>query len=227
MRNGRRYIATVARGKDICLQGDKSDVQLQITAKCPDKAYFMEVRTDVSSFSSIQCNAELVISNGECFIAPMIKVLAPAKTDTSAYILWIPHCLSKDDDMSNVKVRMLKENRLPAQAIVEVPESKHGGRDLYYKIGPRYIELHTPDFSEVFCTICQTPPHCLTRATSFIFGKFETFDEAGATVNEVEIRPYFCSIPYKEIVDFRQVSTTMCFQAQHSNVQPIIDTVQS
>ncbi len=200
-------MATVARGEDICLQGDKSDVQLKITATCPTRAHFMEVRTDLSSFSSIKVNNKPLIPDDECFIAPVVEVLGPARTDTSAYILKIPHCLNETDDKTKVKVRMLKDNRLQAQALVEVPfENKSGDRVLYYAIGPRYIELHTPDFSEVFCTICQTPLHCLTRATSFFFGKFESCEEDGETLHEVEFRPYFCSIPYAEIRDFRQVN---------------------
>ncbi len=212
VRNGRKYMATVARGEDICLQGDKSDVQLKITATCPTRAHFMEVRTDLSSFSSIKVNNKPLIPVDECFIAPVVKVLGPAKTNTSAYILRIPHCLNDEDDMSKVKVRMLKENRLPAQALVDVPDSKVGNSDPFYEIGERFIEVHTPNFSEVFCTICQTPLHCLTRATSFFFGKFESSIEEGDTLHEVEIRPYFCSIPYKEIIDFRQVSPFVCLR---------------
>ena len=52
-RQGRRYIATVARGEAISLQGDKSDVKLEIKEGCPKRAYLMEVRTDPSNFSSI------------------------------------------------------------------------------------------------------------------------------------------------------------------------------
>ncbi len=205
VRRGRTYLATVARGGNFCLQGEQSDVHLQITSKCPTRAHLMEVKTDLANFNSIKVNGKPLIPDDECFIAPVVKVLGPAKTNTSAYILRIPHCLSEADDKSKVKVRMLKENRLPAQALVEVPENKYGDMDLYYEIDARYIELHTPDFSEVFCTICQTPLHCLSRATCFFFGSFESCEQDGLMQHEVEIRPYFCSIPYAEIKDFRQV----------------------
>ncbi len=187
-------------GEDIQLQGNKSDVQLQIKADCPTRAHLMGIRTDLSSFASI-------IPDDECFIAPVVKVLAPAKTNISAYILRIPHCLSEDDDRRKVKVRMLHENRHPAEALVEVlPRDKEGQRALFYDIDASHIELHTPHFCEIICTICQTPLHCLTRATSFFFGNFESCEEDGVMQHEVEIRPYFCSIPYAEIKDFREVS---------------------
>ena len=204
-------MATVHRGKACCLQGNESDVQLEITDKCPTRAHLMEVRTDLANFKNI-------ISVGECFIAPVVKVLAPAKTDTSAYILRIPHCLSEDDDRSKVKVRMLKENRRPAETLVDVPMgNKHGDRTCFFEVTTSHIELHTPDFSEVFCTICQTPLHCLTRATSFLFGSFESSEGDGDAVeHEVQIRPYFCSIPYAEIIDFRQVCIWLCFLTIYS-----------
>ena len=72
-RKGRRYLATVAKGKTISLQGDKSDVKLEIREGCPKRAYLMEVRTDPSRFDSI-------IPNNECFISPIVEVLAPAET---------------------------------------------------------------------------------------------------------------------------------------------------
>ena len=96
-RKGRRYLATVAKGEAINLQGDKSDVRLEISKGCPKRAYLMEVRTDPSSFGSI-------IPDNECFISPIVEVLAPAETNTSSYTLWIPHCLDEDDDRSKVKV---------------------------------------------------------------------------------------------------------------------------
>ena len=95
-RKGRRYLATVAKGEAISLKGDKSDVKLEIGKGCPKRAYLMEVRTDPSSFASI-------IPDNECFISPTVKVLAPAKTSTSSYVLMIPHCLDKDDDRTKVK----------------------------------------------------------------------------------------------------------------------------
>ena len=195
-------MATVARGEDICLQGDKSDVQLHITAGCPKRAHLMEVRTDLSSFASI-------IPDDECFIAPVVDVLAPAKTDSSAYILRIPHCLTKDDDRANVKVKMWHENRHPKYALLEVPpRDKCTDGVLFYDIDDSLIQLHTNGFCKVLCTVCKTPLFCLSRATSFFFGKFESFEEDATTQHEVQIRPYFCSVPYEVITDFRQVKNS-------------------
>ncbi len=194
-------MVTVAKGAATNLQGDKSDVKLLITADCPKRAYLMEVRTDLSKFGSY-------IPDDECFIAPMVDVQAPAKTETSAYILEIPHCLSEDDSKHNVKVRLLHEDRFPQHLLVEVPpRDKCTDGVLFYDINDRLIELHTPHFCKVLCTICQTPLHCLERATNFFFGNFESFEEDGVTQHEVEIRPYFCSIPYEKITDFREVGS--------------------
>ncbi len=199
VQNGRRYVATVVKGKDVQCQGDNSDVQLHIIAGCPKRAHYMEVRTDLSNFASI-------IPDNECFIAPVIDVLAPARTKTSAYVLTIPHCLSEGDDRNNVKVRMWHENRKPVHAIVDVPpRDKCTDGILFYDIDHSFIKLHTAHFCKVVCTICQTPLHCLDRATSFFFGKFENIVEDSKEKHEVEIRPYFCSIPYAEIKDFQQV----------------------
>ena len=71
-RKGRRYLATVAKGEATSLQGDKSDVQLEIKEGCPKRAYLMEVRTDPSSFGSI-------IPDDECFISPIVIVRGCAR----------------------------------------------------------------------------------------------------------------------------------------------------
>ncbi len=192
-------MATVAKGEDICLQGDNSDVQLHITAGCPKRAHMMEVRTDLSSFTSM-------IPDDECFIAPVVDILAPAKTGRSSYVLRIPHCLSEDDDRSQVKVRMFVDNKYPPHNMVDVPlKVKNTDEVLFYEMDSNFIELHTSHFCKVTCTICESELHCLKRATNFIFGKIEASEECGKRQNLVEIRPYFCAIANKEIKDFRVV----------------------
>ena len=209
-RKGRRYLATVADGEATRIQGDKSDVRLEIKEGCPKRAYLMEVRTDLSNFGS-------VIPDDECFISPVVEVLAPAETSTSSYTLRIPHCLDEGDDRTKVKVRMIYENRNPA--VVEVPKGNAGA--LYYDIDDRFIELHTKHFCKIICTICQTPYHCLDRVINFCFAKFKTQQQQkswkvrnflkglfqrndGNVRHLVEIRPYFCSVP-RVIRDFREV----------------------
>ena len=202
-RKGRRYLATVGKGEAISLQGDKSNVKLEINKGCPRRAYLMEVRTDPKSFGSI-------IPDNECFISPIVEVLAPAETRTSSFLLRIPHCLDEDDDRSKVKVRMIHENRNPA--VVEVP--KGNGDTPYYDIDARFIELHTTHFTTVMCTICQTPYHCRGRITNFWFAKFETeekkADKGLSVLHDVEIRPYFGGVLHAT-VDFRKV-TESAFQ---------------
>ena len=197
-RKGRRYIATVAKGEAISLHGDKSDVKLEIKEGCPKRAYLMEVRTDLSTFMSI-------IPDDECFISPIVKILAPAETSTSSYTLRIPHCLDDDDNWTKVKVRLIHENRNPA--VVEVPKGNAGA--LYYDIDARFIELHTTHFTKVICTICQTPYHCRERINSLWFARFDTTEKiqdlnVTKLSHNVEIRPYFGSILY-DIIDFRKV----------------------
>ena len=193
-RNGRRYLATVAKGSDTVLRGDRSDVKLEIKKGCPKRAYLMEVRTDLSNFGSI-------IPDDECFISPIVEILAPAETNRSNYVLRIPHCLDEDDDRTKVKVRMVHENRIPA--VVEVPKGNAGA--LYYDIDDRFIELHTTHFTKVICTICETPYHCRGRINSLWYAKFETqLQEASTVQHDIEIRPYFCGV-IQAIVDFRQV----------------------
>ena len=189
-RGGRKYLATVARSEAISLRGDKSDVKLEIKEGCPERTCLMEVRTDPKSFESI-------IPDNECFISPIVEVLAPAETNTSSYVLTIPHCLDEDDDRTKVKVRMIHENRAPA--VVEVPKGNTGA--VYYEINARFIELHTTHFTTVICTICQTPYHCRERINNLWFANFDTS-------NNVEVRPYFGGILYK-IVDFRKVSNIL------------------
>ena len=171
----------------------------------------MEVRTDLSKFGS-------VIPDNECFISPIVEVLAPAETSSSAFILRIPHCLDEDDDKGKVKVRMIHENRNPAA--VEVPKGNAG--DLFYDIDAMFINLHTKHFCKIICTICQTPYYCLDRVINFCFAKFETQQQQqktrkirsflkglfqkndGNIQHQVEIRPYFCSV-LSIIRDFREV----------------------
>ena len=52
-RGGRRYLATVNKGEATSLQGDKSEVKLEISKGCPKRAFLMEVRTDLNNFKSI------------------------------------------------------------------------------------------------------------------------------------------------------------------------------
>ena len=225
-RKGRRYLATVGKGEAASLQGDKSDVKLEIKEGCPKRAYLMEVRTDLSSFGSI-------IPDDECFISPIVEVLAPAETNTSQYILRIPHCLDEDDNRNNVKVRMIHENRVPA--VVEVPvRAKCTDGVLFYDIDSTYIELHTKRFCVVICTICQTPYHCLESVTISCFAKFDTqylhVNRAQKIKNffksltqrntspvqhDVEMRLYFCGVLYT-IVDFRKVYYFGSFQVKES-----------
>ena len=160
----------------------------------------MEVRTDLSSFESI-------IPDDECFISPIVEVLAPAETSNSYYILRIPHCLEEGDNWTKLKVRLVRENKNPA--VVEVPKGKDGA--LFYGIDDKFIELHTTHFCLVICTICETPYHCRGRINSFWFAKFDTQQLNAASsqkstsfLNVVEIRPYFGGMLYN-IGDFIQV----------------------
>ncbi len=193
-------MATVANGKDICLQGDKSDVQLYITAGCPKSVHLMEVRTDLASFGSI-------IPDNECFIAPVVEVLAPAQTDTSMYILRIPHCLTTINERNSVKIMLQHEKKHTAPSFVEVPpRDKCRDGVLFYDIDHSFIDLHTTTFCNVLCTICDKHYHCLDRATNFVFGNLyeNKLENKGET--KVEIRPYFCSTLYKRIPDLQEVS---------------------
>ena len=198
-RKGRRYLVTVVRGEATSLQGNRSDVKLEINKGCPRTAYLMEVRTDLSNFGS-------VIPDNECFISPIVEVLAPAETSISSHVLHIPHCLDKDDDRTKVKVRLVHENRVPA--VVEVPKGNAGA--LYYDIDDRFIRLHTTHFCQVICSICQEPTHCFDRVTTLCFAKFEQTTNWRWIIPknpihyEVEIRPYFCSV-LGNIKDFIEV----------------------
>ena len=205
MKNGRRYLAMVAKGEATSLQGDKSDVRLEIGEVCPKRAYLMEVRTDLSNFGSIISEDKFTIPDGECFISPIVEVLAPAETNTSSYVLRIPHCLDEDDDRTKVKVRMIHENRNPA--VIEVPKGNAG--PLFYDIDARFIELHCTHFCHVICTICQTPYHCRGGINSFWFARFDTqeqiLEKSQNLQHDVEIRPYFGGVLHTT-VDFRKVS---------------------
>ena len=194
-RKGRRYLATVAKGEAISLQGDQSDVKLEIKKGCPKGAYLMEVRTDLSNFGSF-------IPDDECFISPIVEVLAPTETNTSSYILWISHCLRDEDDLSKVKVRMIHENRNPA--VVEVPvRAKCADGVLFYDIHSNFIKLHTPHFTKVACSTCQRY-HCLDRINVEWYAKlipqeihptgFLTFLDwlIGNKHRDVEIKCYIC-----------------------------------
>ena len=195
VKKDRKYICTVATGESTSLQEDQSDVKLEIKEGCPNGAYMMEVRTDLSNFGSI-------IPDNECFISPIVEVLAPAEINTSSYVLRIPHCLDEDDDRTKVKVRMIHENRNPA--VVEVPKGNAGV--LFYDINARFIELHTTHFCHVICTICGTPYHCRGRITNFWFANIDTEQQNSL----VEIRNYFGGVLHT-IAEFKQVLSTFYF----------------
>ena len=210
-RKGRRYLATVVRSEATSLQGDKSDVKLDIKKGCPKRAYLMEVRTDLSNFGSF-------IPDDECFISPVVEVLAPAETSTC--ILRIPHCLHDEDDRSKVKVRMVDENGTPNS--IEVPErTKCTDGVLFYDIDARFIELHTPHLTKVICTICQKPYHCRERINSIWYAKLHTqelsvtglrkwYIGGKETRHDVEIRSYLCA-DLHTMDELRNVNTFLLF----------------
>ena len=200
VRKGRRYMAAVGRGKAITLQGDKSDVKLEIKEGCPKRAYLMEVRTDVTNFGSI-------IPNNECFISPIVEVLAPAETNTSSYTLRIPHCLDEDDERSKVRVRLIHKNRNPADVLVP-DRTKCTDGVLFYDIDSNFIELHTPHFTTIACTYCHVDFYCLDTIKIFCFAKFITQNRNIHSRHDVEIRPYFCGI-VQGLRDFREVKTIL------------------
>ena len=55
----------------LSIQRDKSDVKLEIKEGCLKRACLMEVRT------------KSIIPDNECFISPIVEVVAPAETSTS------------------------------------------------------------------------------------------------------------------------------------------------
>ena len=215
-RKGRVYLGTIPNGKAATLQGDKSDVKLEIAKKCPKKLHLMTVRTDLFNFKDS-------IRKDECFISPVVEVLAPAETSTSSYILRIPHCLDEKDDKSKVNVRMIHENGNE----VFVPErAECTDGVLFFDIDPDFIELHTTHFTQVICTICQTPYQCMGKIKVLWYGKYNTHPRNASYVesvmrfltrnnrptlhHDVEIRPYFCSA-LKRTLDFAMVSRYLAF----------------
>ena len=191
-RKGRKYIATVTRGEATSLQGDKSDVELQIKKGSRKRAYLMEVRTDLSNFGSF-------VPDDECFISPVVEVLTPDEVDNPSCVLKVPHCLHDEDDRSKVKVRMVDEN-----GNVEVPErAKCTDGILFYDIDDKFIELHTPHLAKVICTICQTPYHCKERINSIWYAKLHSQELSTSRLfnwfvgneirHDVEIRSYLCA----------------------------------
>ena len=182
-RNGIKYLATVTRDEATSLK--------EGSAK---QAHLMKFRTDISNFSSI-------IPDDECFISPMVEALAPAEDNGTLCVLKIPHCLHDEDDRSRVKVRMVDENL----ASTEVPErTKCTDGVLFYDIDNGFIQLYTPQFAKVICTICQKPYHCRERINSIWYAKLHS-KELGVTGlrkmyigdketrHDVEIRSYLCS----------------------------------
>ncbi len=170
----------------------------------------MEVRTDLPDFAKT-CKDKSVIPDDECFIAPVVEILAPMKTKTSAYILRIPHCLSPDDDKSKVKVRLWHENRYPPHNIEEVPpRGKCTDGVLFYDINSRDIVLHTTHFCKVICTIRDKPQHCLKRVVNFCFANHKTNATTKRPGSLVEVRPFFCCGLYK-VMDFEQVCQSFQF----------------
>ena len=192
--NGRRYLATVVKGEATSLQGEKSDVKLEIQEGCPEGVYLMEVRTDLSNFGSC-------IPNDECFISPVVGFLAPAETKTSYYKIRVPHCIN-DRELRLVRVRIRHRNR--NQAIEDV--LKDNNSNVTYDIDSNFIELHTQQPCEIMCTICGTPYHCLDRVLCLFYAKFETENSSPRweSQHDVEIRPYFCSVIHN-LGDFIEV----------------------
>ena len=96
VKQGAKWIATTNQDVDkSVLQGNSSDVQLQVLRGYPRGLHLMSVRTDLSSFGS-------VVPDDECFIAPVVEIYGPVQRENSSYVVQIPHCLSGEEDFSQL-----------------------------------------------------------------------------------------------------------------------------
>ena len=198
--NRREYNATVTHGEARTLQGDGSDVSLDIP-EGSQGVYMTRVHTDHTDFKD-------VIPEEECFIGPPVEVehLSDGDKDNNIHVLHIPHCITDEDIWKQGLYKLIKVrrgNKFKNQHLEEVPMwTVAQGRSTYFEVKSSHIVIYTSGFSFFTCSICKKV--CAASARIYLYGNLSQSTEERMTI--VKVKPYICSSLYK-IEDYRKVRT--------------------
>ena len=194
VRNHKRYIGTVCRGKARKLQAPGSDVSLEIPEGSRG-VYVMGAHTDVSRFKSF-------VAEEECFVSPVVEILHKTEDDAvepESHTVRIPHCLSDASQLELIRVRRGRSsNNAPFRHIS--PKDKFHISDDQYFVDRNYITILSRQFSEFICTSCKNT--CKGTIRLFLFGNLNTWGKKNVTT--VKMKSFLCS-PLFRINEFRQV----------------------
>ena len=205
VKNHKRYIGTVCRGKAGILQAPGSEVSLDIPYGSKG-VYVMGTHLDFSRFNN-------VVEDKECFVSPVVEIehksFDNGTTDKDSHTLphshtlTIPHCLRErwsKAEFVNVQ-RGKPSNTVPFEDVLSVDETH--SIDQCYFIDSKNITILSREFSEFICTSCNTT--CQGTIKLLLFGKFNTWRKKEITT--AQMKSFLCS-PLFRIAEFRDVS---CF----------------
>ena len=175
-KNWRRYIGTVSRGEARRLQGEDSDVSLDIPPGLPG-VYLCRVHTDHTRFTR-----HGIVPESECIIGPFVEFEFKQlqnkpddkvkKSPEAFFEICIPHCLSEPELWKNIKVR--HGNIFPGEngQVDEIHEisskANEKNTDMYYEITEKFINIFTREFCHFTCTACNKK--CNPKTLILLFG---------------------------------------------------------
>ena len=194
-KGSRTYMGIISDGNERILKGPDSDVQLHI----PPGIYGLTVGCVCIDNSAIR----KYIPEKECIIAPMVEFYCYSTKETNEkepYVIKIPHCLTNDSNLEDVRVRKVDRNSLHRH--INIPKyNRKGNQQTYFDTDEKYITIFTPHFCQFTCCLDCKHEWCKDRAMVFLYGSIRPAENDRTLVH---IRPFMCSFLYK-IEDYKKV----------------------
>ena len=194
-RNQKEFFATAAHGEPTILQGDGSDVSLNLPED--SKGIFLTtVHTEHSK-------SRKLIPDKECIVGPSVEVEHKAtskETPCVTYTLKIPHIV-KDRHLWEF-IRIRKGNIEQSTSLQELEQrSQIEGEPPYFVMDEHHATIYTSTFSLFTCTSCKNS--CNGTAIAFLLAQSRHYLELEKTT--VKLKTFLCSDLYR-IPDFKNVS---------------------
>ena len=176
-KNWKRYFGTVSRGEPKRLQGENSEVSLNIPSGSPG-VYICGVHTDHSQFiqNGIIPESEYIAGPFVEFKVRQLQISSHDEIQNMSdtfFEIYIPHCVSERHLWKDVKVRHGKRqpgDDSPEVVYQDIPTKVTGenfGMD--NEIDEKFIKISTKKFCHFICTVCKTP--CSSKTVVFLYGK--------------------------------------------------------
>ena len=185
----REYLGGVVKGRTILRADAESDISIE-TDEGVNGIIMQHIHTDFRIIRD-------VTSSRECLISPVVRFhtancVGDPTSSVTSYKVTIPHCLPRNYEPSNIKVRYgdiykgtLREMKLG--------KPQEGFRP-FYEIQDNSITVYANHFCDIVCT--STHKICTSKILTLPFGLIRTFDTGSAEQTNVKVKIFLCSILY-------------------------------